>query len=256
MLDPRSADPLPAHEGKGGPIVRGWKSWTHWERRTVIVLFVLGISASAGFLVGSGGPDAVMDDADDASVSGLTRDQVVIFAGREPERCHFAAPDREICVWKLAGRLFGPDVPAAGGKGVNLVCELPIDVFEAEPGTCAAYVRETGVALADGLPPVSASPPAIADQAQPKASEVLRRLADAGRIRELSDLVGDAPRACRTGLGVQTCSWRISEWAPSYALFDVAAAGEGTLELTCLLPIDGEVREANSCSVSRIDMHP
>ena len=236
--------------------MRGWKSWTHWERRSVIGLLVLGISVSGGFLLGSGGPEPIMDEADDASVSGLTRDQVVIFAGGEPERCHFASPDREICVWELAGRLLGPDVPAAGGKGVNLVCELPLDVLQAEQGTCAAYVRETETTPAVSLPPISAPPPAIAGAAQPKASEALRRLADAGRIRELSDLIGDAPRVCRTGLGVQTCSWRISESAPSAALFDVAGAGEGTVELTCLLPIDGDIREADSCSVSRIDMHP
>jgi hypothetical protein len=71
-------------------------------------------------------------------------------------------------------------------------------------------------------------------------------------VTQLSHLAGDAPDACRLGIRSQTCSWTIRDDAENFMLFAALAPGEATVELRCVLPVDGSRRVANSCDVRPI----
>ena len=176
-----------------------------------------------------------------------TKAELSSFAGREPERCVFSAPSLELCSWRLAESDRGWAVlaePLGARSGVNLVCEIPIDGSPRAEGSCAGYA----VAAAQ-LPAVSAS--AGAPEARRQAAE--QRLAAALTVRELSDLLGDAPDKCLTGMGVQTCAWSLSEEVAGYELVAALATESGALELRCLVPLDGTPRASDSCTVKAVD---
>jgi hypothetical protein len=186
-----------------------------------------------------------------------SRVEVERFAGGSPDRCVFSAPDREMCRWRIEGRVIraGGTGESSVASGVNLLCELPIDPASPETGFCNVHALEPGAAarLAQteglaSLPPVSAAhPEPIAAPLDPLALAVA--LSEARTLRDLSRLLGDIPESCRTGAGVQTCRWELSEGSVGEMLFASAPGMARPVELLCRLPLDGSARPAESCLV-------
>jgi hypothetical protein len=166
------------------------------------------------------------------------------FAGRGPDRCVYARPGRELCRWSLAGNVVTPSGPSRVAGPVNLVCELPEDRASQAQGSC--FVRgRNAVADAEGeLPPVSAP----SDPLQ-RARHAAGLLAEAHNVAELSLLVGDVPDSCHTLYGGQLCRWSLEEGSGARERLAALAAGEGALELRCLLPLEDVERPQNSCVV-------
>jgi hypothetical protein len=176
-----------------------------------------------------------------------TKVELSEFAGREPERCVFSAPSLELCSWRLGETDRGWAVlaqPLGARNDLNLVCEIPIDGSPRAQGSCTGHAL-----VAAQLPAVSAG--AGADEARREAAE--QRLAAALTVRDLSDLLGDAPDKCLTGMGVQTCAWSVSEGAAGYAMVAALSTQPGALELRCLVPLDGSPRASDSCTVKAVD---
>jgi hypothetical protein len=184
----------------------------------------------------------------DALDARTTRAEISTFAGGEAERCVFSAPDLELCSWRL-----GPEDPAwasqasaVGTDGdVNLVCELPIDGSPRVAGSCRPHASALqAAATAEELPAVSAPGSLEARR------EAEQRLAEALSVSALSHALGDAPDRCRTGAGVQTCEWDLADGATGHALVaalvDDARSG-AAVRLSCVVPLDGSSREADSC---------
>jgi hypothetical protein len=224
-----------------GKVGRSWTQ-TGWT--------LLALALMAGLVALAGGAAPAWNEGREISAA---RAELVRFAGRQPDRCVYSAPHRELCRWRLEGRLIQPGQVDPGGLpgGVNLICDVPIDHRSQAAAECAAFARKAGafpsLPGAEGLPPVSArpAPPARVDPA-----EAARRIAGARSLRDLSHLVGDVPNDCLTGRGVQTCRWRIAEDAAGHGIFAAGAGAVGALELRCRLPIDGSGRPAESCRVT------
>lgn len=198
----------------------------------------------AALLLGCAGSSPATQADFDASD---TKDELIEFAGHEPERCVYSAPSLELCSWRLGESDRGWAVlaePLGTRSDLNLVCEIPIDGSPRAEGSCIGYAL-----AASPLPAVSASIGAV--EARRDAAE--QRLAAARTVRELSDLLGDAPDKCLTGMGVQTCAWSVSEEAVGYGLVGALASSAGALELRCLVPLDGSPRAADSCTVKAVD---
>ncbi len=214
---------------------------------------LLAVAATVGFVVAAGGP------ASAAPQVSATRSDLVRFAGRQPDRCVYSAPDRELCRWRIEGRLIRPghaDLRGVPGR-VNLLCDVPIGPRSEAEGACVILALEPGAvpilteADRDELPAVSAARPAPPPSVSPM--QAARQLAEARTVRDLSHLVGDVPEDCLTGRGVQTCHWRIAAGETGYGIFAAVAGAGGSVELRCRLPIDGSDRPAESCLVKASD---
>ena len=226
------------------------QGFTRGRLTAAISISAIGIAAGAVLVFAADSPDATFRDP---ASTAITEARVSTFAGREPDRCVHAAEGRKLCTWRLSGRLTGPDLPEHVRPGVRLVCELPTASAEPVPGTCVAHLADArppeGNSAAQRLPPVGGAPP---DHALDAKSGAMARLARGENVSELSHLVGDAPEQCRTGGGVQTCTWPISPSSAGYELFSAMASAEGALSLTCILPLDGSTRTPGSCSIAHV----
>jgi hypothetical protein len=193
--------------------------------------------------VSAASPPEPADVEPEVAISG-SKAQVIAFAGGPPERCVYAGPDREICTWKLEGSLIQPGGSAdEASNGVNLVCELPLGAGAEGESDCAAHARE----VAPDLPSVSAAP----EFAEAFPGIPVAELADALTLGAISHRVGDAPDACLTGPGRQTCSWRVSGVTAAREIgASVASISADAYQLRCELPIDGSDRGAGSCMVA------
>ncbi len=212
----------------------------------------LGLVAGLGLLAWTVAPAS-----GEARSMSASRMELESFAGSSPDRCVYSAPDRELCRWRVEGRVIragrtdGPGVVS----GVNLVCELPIDPRSLETGSCNVHALEPGAVARlaqsegmDRLPPVSAArPETLVTPIDPLAVAVA--LSEARTLRDLSKLLGDIPESCLTGAGVQTCRWQISEGSVGEMLFASAPEMARAVELLCRLPLDGSARSAESCLV-------
>ena len=178
--------------------------------------------------------------------SRATKAEISQFAGAEPARCVFSAPNLELCSWKIdVGDPAWESLAQGEGAGdLNLVCELPIDGSPRSAESCGAHPRLERTAAEASLPPVGAA------GSLERRREAERRLGSALTLRDLAHLVGDAPDRCKTGLGTQTCEWSLPQGATGYllvsALVDDAGSGEA-VRLRCVLPLDGSARSAESC---------
>jgi hypothetical protein len=180
-------------------------------------------------------------------VAALTRDQVVAFAGAEPERCVFAKPGRELCTWSLPGRVFRPDEDPVDSDGVKLVCELPSAATSAGAGSGSCRVHPLSArAPAAALPPVGAGPAGAGRDAP-------SNLASARDVTAISHLVGDAPQRCRTRRDDQLCEWELQRSNPAHVPLVALARADGPLRLRCRLPLDGRARPSDSCAVGSIE---
>lgn len=200
--------------------------------------------SGAVLLLGCAGSGPATQADLDASA---TKTELSEFAGREPERCVFSAPSLELCSWRLQEVDRGWAVlaePLGASGGVNLVCEVPIDGGPRTEGSCVGHALAAGK-----LPAVSATGGAPGEHREAAA----QRLAAARTVRELSELLGDAPDKCLTGMGVQRCAWSLSEEMPGHELVAELATAPGALELSCLVPLDGSPRAADSCTVKAVD---
>ncbi len=223
---------------------RGEASWTQtaWT--------LVAIAVMVGFVVTAGGP------APAAPQVSATRSDLVRFAGRPPDRCVYSSPDRELCRWRIEGRLIRPGHADLRGD-VNLLCDVPIGARSEAEGACVVLALEPGAlpslteADRDELPPVSAAQPAPPPSVSPM--QAAWQLAEARTVRDLSHLVGDVPEDCLTGRGVQTCHWRIAAGEAGYGIFAAVAGAGRSVELRCRLPIDGSDRPAESCLVKASD---
>ena len=227
-------------------------SWgeASWARKAWTLLTV---AATVGFVVAAGGAEPA------ALQASASRSDLVPFAGRQPDRCVYSAPNRELCRWKIEGRLIRPghaNLRSVLGS-VNLLCDVPIGPRSEAEGACVILALEPGAVLSpteadrDELPPVSAARPAPPPSVSPM--QAARRLAEARTVRDLSHLVGDVPEVCLTGRGVQTCHWRIAAGETGYGIFAAVAGAGDRVELRCRLPIDGSDRPAESCLVKAFD---
>ena len=75
-------------------------------------------------------------------------------------------------------------------------------------------------------------------------------------MRDLSHLVGGIPAQCRTGFGAQTCDWSFADGQPAYPLVAALASTDpatGAVQLSCVLPLDGSGRGADSCTASLLE---
>ena len=192
----------------------------------------------------------------DASKMSASRIELENFAGAAPDRCVYSAPGRELCRWRVEGRVIRPgrtDAPGAM-RGVNLVWELPIDPASMSGGVGDVHALEPGataqLAASDlALPPVSAPRPApIVAPLDPIAVAMV--LGEARTVRELSRILGDVPQSCLTGRGVQTCRWQISDEGVGEMLFAGVPGLARAVELQCRLPLDGGPRTTDSCRVT------
>lgn len=171
------------------------------------------------------------------------RAELVRFAGGPPDRCVFASPGRELCRWRLEGRVVTPagSEPLVGPQ--NLVCELPRDPSSEDAGSC--FVRGAAAAPQDeALPPVS-SP----GDPRESARHAAMILAEARNVGELSLLVGDVPDGCHTVYRGQICTWSLAPGSAAYERLAALAQGEGALELRCVLPLEAVDRAGQSCAV-------
>ena len=176
-----------------------------------------------------------------SSLDGLTKSQVIAFAGGPPERCVYSRPDRQLCTWKLDGTLITPGTDRAT-DGVDLVCELPIGANEGFEGSCTPHAR----AATSDLPPVSAGDSPSAAPLADLPSIPVPELDDAPLLIDLTERLGAVPDVCRTGLQEQTCIWRLTAETAARA-FDSAMLAR-SLELRCTLPLDGSARAPGSCT--------
>lgn len=164
-------------------------------------------------------------------------------ASGKPERCVFSAPGMQLCTWDYEG-----DPARLGLSEVALdpriVCELPIAGGDDER-VCAAHGGQALPAVSAPGAPEAASASGFGDM-----RHALGELADAQTLAALSHLIGDVPATCRTGLGIQTCSWSISDRLEGYPLIAALVEVEQNAELSCVLPLDGSPRAANSCEVT------
>ena len=217
---------------------------------------LLAVAATAGIVVAAAGPALAANDGPQVSA---TRSNLVRFTGGQPDRCVYSAPDRELCRWRIEGRLIrrGHADQRAVPGGVNLLCDVPIRAASEAEGACVVLALEPDAvpslteADRDKLPPVSAARPAPSPSVSPM--QAARQLAEARTVRDLSHLVGDVPEDCLTGRGAQTCHWRIAAGEAGYGIFAAVAGAGGTVELRCRLPIDGSDRPAESCLVTASD---
>lgn len=189
----------------------------------------------------------------EALESSATKQELSEFAERSPERCVYSAPELELCTWKVEKGARGWSLlarPLLAGGDLNLVCELPIDGSPRADDSCEAHARPAQeMATRGDLPSVSAG-----TRVAPDPRKAQQRLVAARTLRELSNLVGDVPDRCRTGAGVQICEWSVSEGQPAHALIAAAVSvPEGAIALRCVLPLDGGVREAESCSAAPVE---
>ena len=192
-----------------------------------------------------------------ASIDELgTKAEIVDFAGAEAVHCVFSAPGLELCSWRVVEGDAAWDAlsdESAGGGDLNLVCELPLDGSPRADGSCRIHSRSAQAGSGESLPPVGA---AGSLESQRDAE---RKLGEALSVREISDLVGDAPERCRTGAQVQTCEWSVAEGAAAYgllaALVDDAGSGSA-VRLSCIVPLDGAARAADSCDVAWTEPNP
>lgn len=197
-----------------------------------------------GFLLVS---DSRGDIADLVTVAQRARRaELVRFAGRGPDRCVYARPGRELCRWSLEGSVVTPSGAAPVAGPINLVCELPTDAASQAPGSCFVRGRAVAADAESKLPPVSAA----SDPLQ-RARHSAGILAEARNVAELSLLVGDVPDGCHTVYGGQLCRWSLGEDSPARERLAALAAGEGALELRCLLPLEDVDRPQHSCAVGR-----
>ena len=200
--------------------------------------------SGAALLLGCAGSNPATQADLEASA---TKVELSEFAGREPERCVFSAPSLELCSWRLHESDRGWAVlaePLGARSDVNLVCEIPINGSPRAEGSCTGHAHGAGK-----LPAVSA--PVGAAGAHREAAA--QQLAAASTVRELSDLLGDAPDKCLTGMGMQTCAWSLTEDVAGYALVAALATSPGPLELRCRVPLDGGPRASDSCTVHEVD---
>lgn len=207
-----------------------------------------GALAAACVACGSADPKGI------ASVDELaTKAEIVDFAGAEAVRCVFSAPGLELCTWRVVEGDAAWDAlsdAGAGGGDLNLVCELPLDGSARADGSCRTHVRSAQAAGGGSLPPVGAA------GSLESRRDAERKLGEALSVRAISDLVGDAPERCKTGAQVQTCEWSVDEGAAAYGLLAVLVddAGSGSaVRLSCIVPLDGAARAANSCDVAWTD---
>jgi hypothetical protein len=178
-----------------------------------------------------------------ASLDGLTKNQVIAFAGGPPERCVYSRPDRQLCTWKLDGTLITPGSDPAK-DGVNLVCELPIGANADFEGSCTPHARVS----ASDLPPVSAGETPNAAPESELPGIPVPELDDAPLLIDLSQRLGAAPDVCRTGFQQQTCIWKLP--AESVARTFAGAPMAGPLELRCTLPLEDSARAPGSCTTT------
>ncbi len=207
----------------------------------------IALAAALAFAVGAGllltrsrdgAPDApeVADFAEAAAA-------VAMVAGGPPERCIFAGPDRKLCRWHVAGRLLSGSHPSRpdSSAGVYLLCEL-----ERGSGTtpsCEAHAVDAATAL----PPVSAANGI--DRERERLAGARRALSQAQTVTDLSQLAGDLPERCQTGFDAQTCTWRLEPGTRAHETLSALGETSETAALRCRLPLDGEPRNIDSCSV-------
>ena len=127
-------------------------SWgeASWARKAWTLLTV---AATVGFVVAAGGAEPA------ALQASASRSDLVRFAGRQPDRCVYSAPNRELCRWKIEGRLIRPghaNLRSVLGS-VNLLCDVPIGPRSEAEGACVILALEPGAVLS----PTHTAAPAI-----------------------------------------------------------------------------------------------
>lgn len=173
-----------------------------------------------------------------------TKEDLVGFAGGEPARCVFSAPELQLCSWDLAGDPARVGLPAAA-RDVKLVCELPIAGGARAEGSCVAHAAPGP----GDLPAVSAA----GEEPDVRLAEALhwraeQQVAAARTVEAMSHLVGDVPERCRTGLGSQTCEWTVGADLEGYPIAALLSDVDGPVSLECEFPLDGGPRDADGCA--------
>jgi hypothetical protein len=187
------------------------------------------------------------------------KDDVIRFTGFAPTRCTWSRPGNELCSWRLANRngawwTLAPTLPTE--YQLNLVCEFPSDGSRrAKP--CAIYPRKSRPFTA--TPPVAtagsdadrsyraSAPEGDGDLAREEAQGSL----DAARtVREIVELVGDAPELCvSVGERSQECVWNAGNQTLGYELLAATIDTDERIQLHCTFPEDGSPRAAGSCRI-------
>ena len=243
----RSREPLARKAGRRG----GW-------RRSAAVLAGTGLWACAS---------APLDAPPLADFEAVKRKaDVVRFTGTAPTRCTWSRPGNELCTWRLANRnaawwTLAPTVETE--YQVNLVCEFPKD-GSPRARACAVYPRKSRYFSV--TPPVAAAGPSAAAGTGAQRSyrapapqtdeaylreEAQRSLDAAKTVREMVELVGDAPDSCvSVDRRSQECVWNAGDQALGYDLLAATIDADGRVQLRCRFPKDGRARAADSCRVA------
>ena len=229
-----------------------WQSRRRGRSRPVVAAV-----AGAWLLACASVPPEAPPLADFAAVR--RKDDVIRFTGFAPTRCTWSRPGNELCSWRLANRngawwTLAPTLPTE--YQLNLVCEFPSDGSpRAKP--CAIYPRKSRpftatapVAAAGSDAERSYRAPAPEGEGDLAREEAQRALDAVGTVREVVELVGDAPDLCvRVGERSRECVWNAGNQAQGYELLAATIDTDERVQLHCTFPEDGSPRAAGSCRI-------
>lgn len=181
-----------------------------------------------------------------------TKAEVVRLTGIPPSRCTWSRPDFEICTWRLANRnpAWWTLAPSVGTKyQVNLVCEFASDGSASVP--CSVYPRKARpLAATPAVAAAGSGEPSGQVDAATARGEAQSLLDSALTVREMTELVGDAPDRCAApDERDRLCTWRIGNQAQGYEIVAATLGASGRVQLSCRFPGDGGARESGSCQV-------
>jgi hypothetical protein len=171
--------------------------------------------------------------------SALSKADIEIFLGLEPDTCVPSGPELELCVWRYIGNKH-PSWRALAREAdtsarVNVVCEFSITDGMRSQEICTVHPARDKTHYDD----------------YQRTRDAKAMLAEARTIGELSRLVGDVPNRCVGGeLHQQRCVWLLTGRTEGRAILVATIGRNGILaRLTCSLPLDGSARNRDSCIV-------
>jgi hypothetical protein len=181
------------------------------------------------------------------------------FVGHPPERCVRATERDEICAWLVTGRSpawrpLAETIPTS--DRLNLLCVVPTDGSPRAAASCSVHPRRSD--RQRWSPSKQAGAGHKGKDRGPNRAQVRDELAqkaqgeidDARTLADLSRLMGAAPDECLAAGDVQTCVWRATSQTFGHGLVaaSIKASMRKKVRLTCVVPLDGGPRGANSCT--------
>ena len=227
--------------------------------------------ASYGWVVGclalcfsvAGPTGATTDRTDSQRIRAVlgqvtTQQELVMFAGKAPERCLSSKTGFELCEWWLAKADAGwkPLAQALETRyQLSLICELPVDGSARAELSCGAFPRYSNRDDWKVNPMKRGRRRKASDitrERDQKLHRALEQLSSARTLAALSGMVGALPDECSVvGNGLRLCLWRTTSrtWGHGTLATTIAASFGKKIRMDCYLPEDGRPREPDTCHV-------